>query len=194
MNIKINKQWLPFSKMESANGYVMINKDDYVRARECVNAMSGVLNPMAAILELQKLRAENVRLQSVIDEANAQEPLTTIQVLQGYPHVVSHSQCGVKDGIYKVYAERPTPAQQSTAVAVPDEIPHDDYADNESKAHRRGWNDCREEMLRNIAKPSPRITEQDGECVHEWVSAVNKVVRSGEICLKCFALRAGASE
>lgn len=50
--------------------------------------------------------------------------------------------------------------QQSPAVAVPDEIPRDDYADNESKAHRRGWNDCREEMLRNIAKPSPRITEQ----------------------------------
>lgn len=50
--------------------------------------------------------------------------------------------------------------QQSPAVEVPDEIPLDDYADPESKAYRRGWNDCREEMLRNIAKPSPCITEQ----------------------------------
>jgi len=29
------------------------------------------------------------------------------------------------------------------------------------------------------------------DCEHEWVSVVNEVVQSGEICLKCNAVRSG---
>ena len=28
-------------------------------------------------------------------------------------------------------------------------------------------------------------------CKHEWADARNQVVKSGEICLKCYAMRAG---
>lgn len=29
------------------------------------------------------------------------------------------------------------------------------------------------------------------ECIHEWVDARNKIVQSGELCLKCHAIRSG---
>ena len=32
------------------------------------------------------------------------------------------------------------------------------------------------------------------ECEHEWISARNKVVESGEICLKCNSIRAEPEE
>lgn len=34
------------------------------------------------------------------------------------------------------------------------------------------------------------IIEKPVQCKHEWASARNEVVKSGEICLKCFAIKA----
>ena len=76
---------------------------------------------LIALARISEIEAENARLRAEIDAANAQMPLTTIQVLQGYPSVVSRSQCGVKDGTYKVYA-RPLPAQQSPAIEITKEM------------------------------------------------------------------------
>lgn len=81
--------------------------------------------------------------------------------------------------------ERIEAEQKLPAVAVPDEIPRDDYADPESKAHRRGWNDCREEMLRNIATPSPRITEHDArDAIKEIFLANGFTIKDGQTDLK----------
>lgn len=36
-----------------------------------------------------------------------------------------------------------------------------------------------------------KITAPSPSCAHEWVDARNEIVKSGEICAKCYALRAG---
>lgn len=40
----------------------------------------------------------------------------------------------------------------------------------------------------DVDKPTNCVRRRTG-CPHEWVSAVNNVVRSGEVCLKCHAVR-----
>lgn len=71
------------------------------------------------ITEFESMRAENARLQPVIDEANAQEPVgTSCDEVSDYGlHPVNFTN-RVELG-QKLYA-RPIPAQQSPAVAVPD--------------------------------------------------------------------------
>lgn len=39
----------------------------------------------------------------------------------------------------------------------------------------------------------PIIHEAPTKCEHQWVDARNKHVQSGEVCLKCFSIRAGNS-
>ena len=84
-----------------------------------------------AIDKFNELRAENARLQAIIDEANAQEPVSNVHVF----YDTSDYESGVDRrltwdtfgsnfkslgiGKHKLYA-RPIPAQQSPAVAVPE--------------------------------------------------------------------------
>lgn len=56
----------------------------------------------------------------------------------------------------------------------------------DTRTHKLYWLDSPKgvmeivELLNNKAAP---------QCSHEWVSAVNEVVVSGEICSKCLAVR-----
>lgn len=45
------------------------------------------------------------------------------------------------------------------------------------------------EMLRLESRNKATKIIQNA-CEHEWVSAVNEVIKSGEFCLKCHAIRA----
>jgi hypothetical protein len=187
----IKKIWKPFSKMESANGYVMINKDDYVRARDCVNSMSGIYNPYAAISELERLRTENVRLQSVIDEANTQEPVASRrkdfmgnyvyrnEIISGNEPLFSRQLTAQQSAYfltqYIAPAESVDPknfgaipdAQQSPVVAVPAEQIILDWlgrAKIEGKKNLYALKLCEiKQMLSEISRSSPStsITEQD---------------------------------
>jgi len=47
-------------------------------------------------------------------------------------------------------------------------------------------------IIRWSARSEQRKAQEP--CNHQWVSAVNEVVKSGEICTKCFALRASVKE
>ena len=38
-------------------------------------------------------------------------------------------------------------------------------------------------------KEKARLTKRAADCDHEWVSAVNEVIVSGEYCTKCHAVR-----
>lgn len=44
-------------------------------------------------------------------------------------------------------------------------------------------------VCNNIAKKLG-FAEAEEACDHNWVSAVNEVIKSGEICTKCHAIRA----
>jgi hypothetical protein len=49
-----------------------------------------------------------------------------------------------------------------------------------------------EEALEDIPSGATvRVTIEVLECAHNWVDARNKVISSGEVCLKCGAIRAG---
>jgi len=41
------------------------------------------------------------------------------------------------------------------------------------------------EAIMEFASPPPPV------CEHKWIDARNALVESGELCLKCFAIRAG---
>jgi len=46
--------------------------------------------------------------------------------------------------------------------------------------------DLAESIMNAVSPPPPR-------CDHNWVDARNEIVQSGELCLKCFSIRAGNS-
>lgn len=197
----IKKIWKPFSKMESANGYVMINKDDYVRARDCVNSMVGISNPYAAISELERLRTEKVRLQSVIDEDNAQEPDGFVCNGFWYPTEESGKLCEGANAKCEPKYAHPIPAQQSPAVAFPDsdgvsiieaalkkvssgnlaEAPFPLIGEN-AQCYLNGAASAYQHALEMLCVSSPRITEQDAEaiiesyvespdCFNDWIAS-----------------------
>lgn len=57
--------------------------------------------------------------------------------------------------------------------------------DIKSREWDRGWKACWDEYCPDLS-PSPTSV-----CDHEWQDARNPVVKDGEICLKCGAVRPG---
>lgn len=160
--------------------------------------------------EVEKLRAENARLQSVIDAANAQEPIA-----RGYKNSITGS-CSdlywladAPEGETNLYA-RPIPAQQSPAVAVPDDNPNEWVIEKLSyhKFERNDlnidgclnyleseWKEIQGRTTRQLvmqilellaAAPSPRITEQDAREIAKSYFAFNNTREFTEKNFKCW--------
>lgn len=118
--------------------------------------------------ELQILRtrvgemaAEIERLQSVIDEANAQEPVVYLNVDTelGYTFVDNGFVDDLMDGKHPLYAA-PVPAQQSPAALLPDGyrlISNEKLENFGNREFAKG--------VRAATKQTPRITEQDARSV-----------------------------
>jgi hypothetical protein len=51
-------------------------------------------------------------------------------------------------------------------------------------------NECEYVAMHKAALAQPDAARAAGECTHEWVSARNEYVQSGEMCRKCLLLRA----
>jgi hypothetical protein len=47
------------------------------------------------------------------------------------------------------------------------------------------------EMLQKVAEAIMELGSPPEICEHQWIDARNVLVESGELCLKCFAIRAG---
>lgn len=137
----------------------------------------------SVIVDARELVAENARLQSIIDAANAQEPVKGTYWRDG-SGVFTQSPM---DSDLHLYL-KPIPAQQSPAVAVPDiarYCGHDSLADMVS-THIHVWRTLLQDEIEinesetpfinhelnaladiegaikfDLEHPSPRITEQD---------------------------------
>ena len=52
----------------------------------------------------------------------------------------------------------------------------------------------RNTQLNTAVRYAKQHATKEDNCEHDWVDARNPVVKSGEICIKCFAIKAGNKE
>ena len=121
--------------------------------------------------EKDRLKSENAHLQSVIDEANAQEPV--IRVLDGRVADFNPNYDGdVSNG---EFFARPIPAQQSPAVAVHENAVEakenlENFLHQNTNWHPREWAEIQGFIDGLVKSKSPRITEQDArEIIDDYI-------------------------
>lgn len=111
---------------------------------------------------IKHLLAENARLQSVIDAANAQEPVDYERLLNGEWVKCSKTRYEVtSDPVRALYA-RPIPAQQSPVIGVPDECCATGQSCDYEICTLNGGRQCKYCGKKHTDMQSPAVAVPDG--------------------------------